>query len=72
MPPRETLPRLRFLLQAIVAAGLAGTTLELVLLGHDEDALQFLPFAVMALSMMAVCGSEYRAALPRSDPSGRR
>lgn len=43
----------RFLL-AILAFGLAGTFTELVLLGHDEDALQWVPLVLTALALATV------------------
>jgi hypothetical protein len=54
MPESDTLSRLRQLLLALVAAGLAGTAVDLLLLNHVEDTLQFVPLAVIAVSLAAL------------------
>lgn len=52
--PSNTLEIGRRLLLGLLTLGLAGTTLELLLMGHDEDWRQFIPFTVMGLSMAAI------------------
>ena len=55
MPPGPLPPmRLRRLLLALLAFGLIGVTVELVLLEHYEDASMFVPFAAIAVSLAAV------------------
>jgi len=44
----------RRLLQGLVAIGLAGTAIELILLEHYEEATQVLPLAAIALSLAAL------------------
>ena len=48
-----TLHRVRRLLLGLLAFGLAGTTLELWLIGHYEDWWQVVPLAVMVASAVA-------------------
>jgi len=50
----STVSVLRRLVLALLAFGLAGTTLELLLLDHVESAPQFLPFISIALSAAAI------------------
>jgi hypothetical protein len=45
---------MRRLLLALLAAGLLGTALDLVLLEHFEDAWQWLPLLLIALSLIVV------------------
>ncbi|MBI3967765.1 MAG: hypothetical protein HY329_19165 [Chloroflexi bacterium] len=49
-----TLRRLRGFLFGLAAALLIGTTLELVLVGHAEDLLQLIPFALCGLGLLAL------------------
>lgn len=49
-----TLARVRGLLMAVLAVGLAGTWIELVLLAHYEEPWQVLPLVVIALAMGAL------------------
>lgn len=44
----------RRLLLALLLLGVAGTTVELLLLGHDEDAKQIIPLAASAATVLAV------------------
>jgi len=44
----------RRLLQALLAIGLAGTALELVLLEHYEEATQILPLGIIALALVVL------------------
>ena len=44
----------RLLVQSIVAFGLAGTAVDLVLTGHYESPQQFVPFAAVALALVAL------------------
>lgn len=48
--------RLRRYLLAIVALGLVGTAVELVLLEHYEDSAQLAPLFFIALSLIAIAG----------------
>lgn len=48
------LTRWRRWLLAILGLGLFGTAVDLALLAHYEDAWQFVPFAVIALSLASV------------------
>jgi hypothetical protein len=48
-----TLAALRRLLLALLLIGLVGTATELVLMGHDEDAWQMIPLAVIAVATAA-------------------
>lgn len=49
-----TLERLRSVLIAIVAFGLAGTLVELLLLAHYEEAWQLLPLVLIGLAAIAL------------------
>jgi hypothetical protein len=49
-----TLRAVRRFLSLILLLGMAGTAIELVLLQHDEDALQILPLVVLGLGFAAV------------------
>lgn len=51
--PHTTLAALRRLLLWLLLFGLLGTATELVLMGHDEDALQLIPLAVITLAAIA-------------------
>jgi hypothetical protein len=48
-----TLAALRRWLLALLLLGLLGTATELVLMGHDEDAWQMIPLAVIAVATVA-------------------
>src|SRR5687768_15030496 len=48
------LARLRRVLLAVVAFGLAGTAVDLVLLAHYEDALQWAPLVIVVACLLAV------------------
>jgi len=50
----DTLAALRAWLRWLVLLGLFGTAVELILIGHDEDRLQFIPLASIAVAMLAV------------------
>lgn len=50
----ETLVRLRRVLAGILLLGMSGTFVELLLLQHDEDALQFVPLVLLAVGIAAV------------------
>jgi hypothetical protein len=58
----EALARIRGFLLATLAVGLAGTLAELVLLGHDESAQQWIPIVLLACGMLVVA---WHAAAPR-------
>jgi hypothetical protein len=57
-----TLRRIRIGVLGLVVVGLIGTAVELVLLAHDEDVKQFLPFVAIA---MGVAATGWRLARPR-------
>ena len=50
----DTLAAVRRIVLALLALGLAGTTVELALLDHVESPLQLLPFIAIALSAGAI------------------
>jgi hypothetical protein len=51
---RAALGRLRRFLLGLAAALLIGTVAELVLTGHDEDAVQLIPFGLCAVGLAAL------------------
>lgn len=57
-----TLRRIRIGVLGLVVIGLIGTAAELVLLAHDEDIKQFIPFVAIA---MGVAATGWRLARPR-------
>ena len=76
--PATTLAALRRLLLGLLAFGLVGTATDLLLIGHDEDAWQLIPLAMISLALVATVGlalhqfgdwprGDDRAAVPRSD-----
>jgi hypothetical protein len=50
MPADDTLSALRVALRGILLLGLIGTASDLLLIGHDEDTLQLIPLAILAVS----------------------
>jgi hypothetical protein len=48
------LERLRLWIIAIIVLGLIGTMTELILLEHDEQALQFVPLVLMVLGALTL------------------
>ena len=52
--PQATLETLRRFLLILFVAGVVGTGLELVLLGHTEDVWQLSPLVLMALSLVVL------------------
>ncbi len=54
----ETLDVIRRVLLAILLIGLAGTTIELLLLKHDEDLAQFIPLVLIGIAFVAVAWHE--------------
>jgi hypothetical protein len=50
----DTLAALRAWLRWLILLALVGTAIELILIGHDEDRLQFIPLASIAIAMLAV------------------
>jgi hypothetical protein len=50
----EAIDTIRRLLLAVLLIGLTGTTIELLLLKHDEQAAQFIPFALIGLAFGAI------------------
>ena len=53
----DTLAALRAWLRWLVLLGLFGTAIELILIGHDEDRLQVIPLASIAVAMLAVAST---------------
>lgn len=64
--PTTTLTALRRLLLGLLAFGLVGTATDLLLIGHDEDALQVIPLAMIGLALVAT------AVLARTGPAAGR
>ena len=60
--PATTLHALRRLLLGLLAFGLVGTGIELLLIGHDEDVWQLIPLATIGLALVVT------AVLARSRP----
>jgi hypothetical protein len=56
-----TLQVVRRILLAILVIGLTGTAVELLLLDHVEDKIQFVPLAAIALGLAALGWHEFRA-----------
>ena len=50
----STLTALRWLLLALLTFGMLGTAADLVLLGHYEDAWQWLPLALIVVGLLVV------------------
>ena len=50
----ETLDTIRRVLLAILIIGLAGTATELLLLDHDEEAIQLVPLALIVIAFVAI------------------
>ena len=50
----ETLDVIRRVLLAILLIGLLGTTIELLLLKHDEGIAQFIPLALIGIAFVAI------------------
>ena len=50
----ETLETIRRVLLAILIIGLVGTAAELLLLDHDEEAIQLVPLALIAIAFVAI------------------
>lgn len=55
---RETLDVIRRVLLAILLIGLAGTTIELLLLKHDEGPAQFIPLGLIGIAFVAIAWHE--------------
>ena len=51
---QPVLAGLRRALLAVLAVGLVGTAVDLVLLAHYEDALQWAPFVIISVCLLAV------------------
>jgi hypothetical protein len=62
--PSATLFVLRRRLLAILVLGLAGTTVELVLTGHYEDPVQWIPLVLLAVAMVATIAMGLSLAVP--------
>ena len=50
----ETLDTVRRVLLAILIIGLVGTAAELLLLDHDEEAIQLVPLALIAIAFVTI------------------
>jgi len=50
----ETLDTVRRVLLAILIIGLVGTATELLLLDHDEEAIQLVPLALIAIAFVTI------------------
>ena len=50
----ETLDTIRRVLLAILIIGLVGTAAELLLLDHDEEAIQLVPLALIVIAFVAI------------------
>ena len=50
----RALAGIRRFLAAILLVGMSGTFVELLLLGHDEDATQLIPLALLGMGVLAV------------------
>jgi hypothetical protein len=62
LPEPDALARIRRYLLAILACGAAGTLAELLLLGHDESAQQWIPIGLLAAAILVVA---WHAVTPR-------
>jgi hypothetical protein len=58
----STLQTIRRFLLAILVAGMTGTGVELVLLQHDEGAIQLVPLALLGLGLASVAWHVLRPA----------
>ena len=54
---------IRRMLAGILLLGMAGTLIELLLLGHDEDRIQLIPLASLAVGLAVVCWHAVTASL---------
>jgi hypothetical protein len=52
---RTTIGALRRILLGILVFGVIGTAAELLLLSHDEGALQLVPLVLIAVGMLVIC-----------------
>lgn len=50
----EALPRIRVLLLAVLAFGMCGTIVELLLLAHYEDVAQFVPLVLIVFALAVI------------------
>jgi hypothetical protein len=57
---RETLDVIRRVLLAILLIGLVGTTIELLLLKHDDGPAQFIPLVLIGIAFVAIAWHELR------------
>lgn len=60
--PASTLQIVRRFLLVILLTGMTGTAVELVLLEHDEGAIQLIPLALLALGLASVAWHAIRPA----------
>lgn len=59
---RATAGRLRGLLLGLILLGMAGLAAELVLLGHTEDRLQWIPLVLLAAGLVVAAAAAVRPA----------
>ena len=57
----STLQVVRRFLFVILLAGMAGTLAELLLMGHDEDATQFIPLVLLSLGLVTIAWHAVRS-----------
>jgi hypothetical protein len=50
-----TLASVRRMLAGVLLLGMSGTTIELLLLKHDEGAIQLVPLVLLVVGMASVC-----------------
>jgi hypothetical protein len=62
--PSATLDVLRRRLLAVLLLGLAGAATELILTGHYEDPMQWIPLVLLALGMVATMAMHLSLATP--------
>ena len=61
MNEHRTLGRLRTFLRALAAALLAGTIVELILAGHTESLMQWVPFVLCGLGLLTLAADWLRS-----------
>jgi hypothetical protein len=59
-PADGTLRTMRRVLLGALLAGMAGTTAELLLIGHVEDEWQFVPIVLLALGLVIAAAHAFR------------
>ena len=54
MSERQTLDRLQLFLRLLATGLFVGTIAELIVVGHDDDPIQFVPFLLCGLGLLAL------------------